>query len=82
MINQQQVDEVLKKTQEIEKQIEENKQKRQAVSEKLIALNTQKKLLLADLETLGINEDNLESKIEELYVSVKSGIAKYEESNK
>jgi len=82
MINQQQVDEVLKKTQEIEKQIEENKQKRQAVSEKLIALNTQKKLLLADLETLGINEDNLESKIEELYVSVKSGIAKFEESNK
>ena len=82
MINQQQVDDVLKKTQEIEKQIEENKQKRQAVSEKLIALNTQKKLLLADLETLGINEDNLESKIEELYVSVKSGIAKFEESNK
>ena len=82
MINQQQVDEVLKKTQEIEKQIEENKQKRQAVSEKLIALNTQKKLLLADLETLGINENNLESKIEELYASVKSGIAKFEESNK
>ena len=82
MINQQQVDEVLKKTQEIEKQIEENKQKRQADSEKLIALNTQKKLLLADIETLGINEDNLESKIEELYVSVKSGIAKFEESNK
>lgn len=82
MINKEQVDEVLKKTQEIEKEIADNKAKSQAVSNKLIELNTQKQLLLKDLEALGVTEENLDSKVEELYASVKSGIEQFEASSK
>ena len=82
MIESNQIEEVLKKTQAIEKQIADNKQRSQEISNKLIELNTQKQLILKDLETFGVTEATLDSKIEELYASVRIGIEQFEAANK
>ena len=82
MIESNQIEEVLKKTQAIEKQIADNKQRSQEISNKLIELNTQKQLILKDLETFGVTEATLDSQIEELYASVRIGIEQFEAANK
>lgn len=82
MINQQQVDEILNKTKQIEQEIESNKKQEQEVSNKLIELNTKKQQVLEELSKLGVTEENLDSTIETLYSEVQNAIAKFEESNK
>ena len=82
MINQQQVDEILNKTKQIEKQIESNKRREQEISDKLIELNTKKSQILEELNKMGITEENLDSTIETLYSEVQNAIARFEESNK
>ena len=82
MINQQQVNEILNKTKQIEQEIEANKRQEQEVSNKLIELNTKKQQVLEELSKLGVTEENLDSTIETLYSEVQNAIAKFEESNK
>ena len=82
MINQQQVDEILNKTKQIEQEIESNKKQEQEVSNKLIELNTKKQQVLEELSKLGVTEENLDSTIETLYSEVQNAIARFEESNK
>ena len=82
MINQQQVDEILNKTKQIEQEIEANKRQEQEVSNKLIELNTKKQQVLEELSKLGVTEENLDSTIETLYSEVQNAIARFEESNK
>lgn len=82
MINKEQVDSILQKSKEIENQIEANKKKSQELSNKLIELNTKKQQVLDELNKLGITEDQLDFKIEQLYNEVQDGIRKFEELNK
>ncbi len=82
MINQQQVDEILNKTKQIEEQIESNKRREKEISDKLIELNTKKSQILEELNKMGITEENLDSTIETLYSEVQNAIARFEESNK
>ena len=46
MINKEQVDSILQKSKEIEKEIEDNKKRSQELSNKLIELNTKKQQLI------------------------------------
>ena len=82
MINKEQVDSILQKSRNIEKQIEDNKKQSQELSNKLIELNTKKQQVLDELNKLGITENELDSKIEQLYNEVQDGIRKFEELNK
>lgn len=82
MINKEQVDEILKKSKDIETQIEDNKKKSQELSNKLIELNTKKQQVLDELQKLGITEETLDSTIEQLYKEVQDGITRFEELNK
>lgn len=82
MINQQQVDEILNKTKQIEEQIESNKRRDKEISDKLIELNTKKSQILEELNKMGITEENLDSTIETLYSEVQNAITRFEESNK
>lgn len=82
MINKEQVDEILRKSKEIEEQIEANKQKSQELNNKLIELNTKKQQVLDELKSLGVTEETLDSTIETLCKEVQDGIAKFEELNK
>ena len=82
MIDRQQVDDILKKSKEIEKEIEYNNKRSQELSNKLIELNTKKQQVLDELQKLGITEETLDSTIEQLYNEVQDGIRKFEEFNR
>lgn len=81
MINKEQVDIILQKSRNIEKQIEDNKKQSQELSNKLIELNTKKQQVLDELKKFDITEEELDSKIEQLYNEVQDGIRKFEELN-
>ena len=82
MIDKQQVDDILKKSQDIEKQIESNKQKQQEISNKLIELNTKKQQILDELSKLGVTEETLELNIETLYKEVQDELRNFETASK
>lgn len=82
MINREQIDNILQKSKEIERMIEENKKENQELSNKLIELNTKKQQVIEELQKLGVNEETLDSKIEQLYNEVQDGIRKFNELNK
>lgn len=80
MINNQQIDEILKKSQEVEKQIEDNKKRQLEINNKLIELNTKKQQIIDELNKLGISEDKLENSIETLYKEVQDELTRFEQS--
>lgn len=82
MMNREQIDNILQKSKEIERMIEENKKENQELSNKLIELNTKKQQVIEELQKLGVSEETLDSKIEQLYNEVQDGIAKFNELNK
>lgn len=82
MMNREQIDNILQKSKEIERMIEENKKENQELSNKLIELNTKKQQVVEELQKLGVSEETLDSKIEQLYNEVQDGIAKFNELNK
>lgn len=82
MIEQAKVSEILAKSKDIERQIEDNKKSTQQLNDRLIELNTKKQQILDELQNLGVSETTLDSKIEELYNEVQNGITKFEELNK
>ena len=82
MMNREQIDNILQKSKEIERMIEENKKENQELSNKLIELNTKKQQVIEELQKLGVNEETLDSKIEQLYNEVQDGIRKFNELNK
>ena len=80
MINNQQIDEILKKSQEVEKQIEDHKKRQLEINNKLIELNTKKQQVIDELNKLGITEETLDSTIETLYKEVQDELTRFEQS--
>lgn len=80
MINNQQIDEILKKSQEVEKQIEDNKKRQLEINNKLIELNTKKQQVIDELNKLGVTEETLDSNIETLYKEVQDELTRFEQS--
>ena len=80
MINNQQIDEILKKSQEVEKQIEDHKKRQLEINNKLIELNTKKQQVIDELNKLGVTEETLDSNIETLYKEVQDELTRFEQS--
>lgn len=79
MIEQEKVNEILKKSKEIEDKIEQKKKEAQEISNKLIELNTKKEQVIEELKKYNVTEDILSLTIEKLYKEVEDGIRKFEE---
>lgn len=80
-IDKEKVKELLKKSDDISRIIEERKNRVQEISNKLIELNTKKSQILEDLQSLGVSESSLEQTISDLYKEVEDGIKRFDEQS-
>lgn len=79
MIEQEKVNEILKKSKEIEDKIEQKKKEAQEISNKLIELNTKKGQVIEELKKYNVTEETLNSTIEKLYKEVEDNVRRFEE---